>query len=1072
MLSTLRFVLLFFITIPFLTQTSIAQCPGNVLSNPGFENGETDWSIQGSASISQDANSGSSALEIGMDGSRIYQTHPASPGQIFTLDASWKKLDFFGDANLGFKFLTGAYVPLEFHLATLDVASGFVNIETIVATAPPQTAFIEITAHSNASSSAIIVDDFCLTVEGNGSGQKPDLVVTNLRAEEIVEAGGDWDLTFDLGNIGAITAFGSIEVGIYISEDQNLSADDILFGTETYSNIPVGGEDDLTALLTLPSLLNDGDYFVIIKVDNLDVLNEENENNNTNLKALEIGMGGINPAPCEIEASVLPGSITCFDNNTPDNSFDDLWSFDIRPTNINPDAVGWRTEFNGFTFTGAYNVTRTLSGFLIADGAINLKIEDQENQNCSKTIGIVNPPSSCSNGTTPICSIEAAVIPGSITCDDNNTPNEPSDDTWSLDLRPLNTDPDASGWRAEINGLTFTGTYGATRTLSGFLISDGAVEVNIEDQNDPDCNKNIGTVNPPLPCSMITPPSCAIEAAVISGSISCDDNDTPNEPADDTWSFDLRPLNTDPDASGWRTEINGLTFTGTYGATRTLSGFLISDGAVEVNIEDQNDPDCNKNIGTINPPLPCSTITPPSCAIEATVLPGSITCDDNDTPNEPADDTWSFDIRPLNTDPNATGWRAEINGLTFTGTYGATRTLSGFLISDGAIEVRIEDQNDPDCNKNIGLINPPAPCSNGTTNPCGIEASIISGSIKCYNRSTPDNPNDDYWSFDIRPTNSDPDAVGWRADFNGLSFTGVYGATYTLAGFIIADGPIDVKIQDKNDVTCIKTIGNVIPPPTCSNSTPPPAPDCDVASDFPWHDWILKVKINEEGLSSGKSTYSDFTNIVFDVPTEEPNDIELTAGFSWENFDEYFRVYIDFNQDEIYGDDEIYFQGMLPAKPNGTEKNKLRVLDFAINPSDVVYGMTTMRVVMSRDDYAGPCEDIPYGEIEDYSVNVVEILNYNPYQTRENFTSEELFVYPNPTNEFININLEEAYEKKGQLVLVNAFGQIVWEKNLEDIEEDIYRLPVEYLISGQYTIFMQVDGSFPKYAKVMVIGEN
>ena len=60
--------------------------------------------------------------------------------------------------------------------------------------------------------------------------------------------------------------------------------------------------------------------------------------------------------------------------------------------------------------------------------------------------------------------------------------------------------------------------------------------------------------------------------------------------------------------------------------------------------------------------------------------------------------------------------------------------------------------------------------------------------------------------------------------------------------------------------------------------------------------------------------------------------------------------------------------GILSKPPNGTDS---KILDGLIDiPSDAMNGSTRMRVAMKRGSYAMPCETFPFGEVEDYTVNI------------------------------------------------------------------------------------------------------
>ena len=149
---------------------------------------------------------------------------------------------------------------------------------------------------------------------------------------------------------------------------------------------------------------------------------------------------------------------------------------------------------------------------------------------------------------------------------------------------------------------------------------------------------------------------------------------------------------------------------------------------------------------------------------------------------------------------------------------------------------------------------------------------------------------------------------------------------------------------------------------------------CDSYSNFPWHDWIARVQLSNLNKTSFKSQYSDFTALSADLSKGTANPIILTTGFSYTTWDEYWRIWIDFNQDGDFTDSgETVFSGVLNAPANGTAQATLTSSLFipAASPS----GTMRMRVSMKRGGYASPCEVLDFGEVEDYTVNIADLLS-------------------------------------------------------------------------------------------------
>jgi CotH protein/GEVED domain-containing protein/chitobiase/beta-hexosaminidase-like protein/HYR domain-containing protein/lamin tail-like protein/type IX secretion system substrate protein len=155
---------------------------------------------------------------------------------------------------------------------------------------------------------------------------------------------------------------------------------------------------------------------------------------------------------------------------------------------------------------------------------------------------------------------------------------------------------------------------------------------------------------------------------------------------------------------------------------------------------------------------------------------------------------------------------------------------------------------------------------------------------------------------------------------------------------------------------------------TCQGVIDPPNGEyCDSEGDFPYHEWIAGVQLNDLNNVSGKAKYSDFTGLFTTLESGLSYDITLTTGFSYTTYDEYFRVWIDYNQNNVFEEPgEIAYSGILTGVPNGTETGE--VYGVINVPGGVVNGMTRMRVSMQRGSYAPPCGNLPFGEVEDYSV--------------------------------------------------------------------------------------------------------
>ena len=371
-------------------------------------------------------------------------------------------------------------------------------------------------------------------------------------------------------------------------------------------------------------------------------------------------------------------SIMCDTEGTMENNDDDTFSFTL--TISNGAGTGW-VSMDGM-YSGNYGEPVLISGIPISEEAFSIQAIDNENSECQASI-FVNAPEPCS----VVCSMEVLPEDIEIMCTDNGTPGDSSDDMYTYTLTATATDAGMSqGYMVllestgELLGMSL---YGNSFTPnSPLLVDEGSVEIRIVDMLDEDCY-TIVTIDPSV-CTV-----CSLEAEV--SNISCHDNDTPNNLEDDVFYFDLT-VNGTFASTGWITEDG--TQTGTYGETITFGPFPISGGDVSLTILDQEDDGCATTV-TATAPAPCSEAP---CNLDVAVE--SIDCDDNGTPEDAADDTFTATVIVTNGD-RTTGWTSS-NGAT--GNYGETIVLGPFELIDQTIT--ITDNEDANCTFELNLAAP------------------------------------------------------------------------------------------------------------------------------------------------------------------------------------------------------------------------------------------------------------------------------------------------------------------------------------------------------------------------------
>ncbi len=211
--------------------------------------------------------------------------------------------------------------------------------------------------------------------------------------------------------------------------------------------------------------------------------------------------------------------------------------------------------------------------------------------------------------------------------------------------------------------------------------------------------------------------------------------------------------------------------------------------------------------------------------------------------------------------------------------------------------------------------------------------------------------------IDIPPWESDATPIDMSAldgDFN--STTEEIHTIIDTTGWELGSHTIFVRSQDTSGVWGAVSAEFL----TISNDPPPPT-YCDAQGDNVNYSWIAGVNVGRLNHPSDASGYSDFTATVVDLE-QGAHHVELSPGFAGFRFTQYWKIYIDLNQDGIFATSEAVYSATSSSAVSGT----LTI------PETSTPGETRMRVMMKYNGTPDACESFGYGEVEDYTVNIVE----------------------------------------------------------------------------------------------------
>lgn len=359
------------------------------------------------------------------------------------------------------------------------------------------------------------------------------------------------------------------------------------------------------------------------------------------------------------------------------------------------------------------------------------------------------------------CSLNVNIL--SVECQDNGTETDVSDDVFYVRVRV--DGEGAEGYK--YNGVTRQ--YGEEYEIGPFFIMDGDITITAVD-NVYDCCQESVPVEAPLPCSN----GCAITVANITQTL-CSDNNTPTNPDDDLFTFDVivEGINLSGEWENDRGER------GPYNTSVTFGPYPISEGAQVMTIFDSADPECTLGV-TVQPPNPCSD--------ECELLPkvSNILCDDNGTPFDPSDDTYSFDMSVSGINTPSVAFSVNGNGAYL---YDQTNTFGPFPFAGADFTFVIADLGGNDCELVYTLEELPTPCSDA----CGI--AITDARVVCE-----DNTTGGFSLYvEVLVENANPSSRGWRAR-GGIE--GTYGQYFRMGTIGAGGETFDITISDYTDDSC------------------------------------------------------------------------------------------------------------------------------------------------------------------------------------------------------------------------------------------------------------------------------
>ena len=174
---------------------------------------------------------------------------------------------------------------------------------------------------------------------------------------------------------------------------------------------------------------------------------------------------------------------------------------------------------------------------------------------------------------------------------------------------------------------------------------------------------------------------------------------------------------------------------------------------------------------------------------------------------------------------------------------------------------------------------------------------------------------------------------------------------------------------------------------------------CTPSMNCDYNDGFQLFQLQDIDNTSGCEGYGDFTSLSTNLEQGNEYELTVTTGYG----DQYIKVWIDYNDDLDFTEDEVVINNYIMA-PGDAGGVYTETISFTI-PDDAVLGQHVMRAKANwaADVPVDACVETTYGETEDYSVVIVE----SSLGIIENTFAQNPIIYPNPTDGNVSIDLRE-----------------------------------------------------------------
>lgn len=281
--------------------------------------------------------------------------------------------------------------------------------------------------------------------------------------------------------------------------------------------------------------------------------------------------------------------------------------------------------------------------------------------------------------------------------------------------------------------------------------------------------------------------------------------------------------------------------------------------------------------------------------------------------------------------------------------------------------------------------------------------------------------------------------TGYDVYQNGTFKANVTTTTYTVTGLTAATA-YTFYVQAKDAAGNTSTSSNIVNVTTLSSSLN----YCTSQGNSVADEQIGKVVFGSiNNTSTGGTGYTDFTSISTNVTKGTAYTITITPSWTSTSYKEGYGVWIDYNQDGDFSDsgEQVWTKAASKTTP---------VSGSITIPATAALGATRMRVSMKYNAIPTACETFSYGQVEDYTVNIVSAAREND-AIEDNSKALTFNLYPNPVKgDLLNIS---NIENNTNYRIISMLGQVLASGKIQN-----GIIPLSTLSSGTYLLEVYTNG--------------